>query len=411
MFIGYVLQVLLARWMGSAGLGDYLFALSWAQLLPVFGSLGLTISSLKFLPIYNQKQDWALLQGVVRAFITITLIGTSLLAFALAIIFTFSPPQDITYLVILIGLVIAPVMALRDLIEEMLRGLGAVISAYIPSRILQPIFVLFIACLLMLLTGNISSTQATLALLISVILAVLIQLVVLFRTLPSSVYNTKAKYDIPTWLSVALPLLLFKGAVVIKGRTDILMVGFLLGAESAGIYGAASKIASLAILILTAVTAIVVPRYAPLYDKGDNEQLEKLARSAARLSFIGSAAFLFLLVVASGILLGLFGEEFLQGRSVLYLLGFAHLINASVGPVGYLLAMTDKQRIMSSVFIATTIANILLNFLLIPIFGIEGAALATILSQCIATFGSYWYTRKYLNLDPFPIRFAVRGSV
>lgn len=399
--LGYILNIFIARTVGASDYGHYVFATSWAFLLPIFGGLGFTVSVLKFLPVYMDSEKWSHVKGILLAFNLTTFIGTALLAVIVWLVISQTASTDISLPILAVGLSIAPFVALRDLNEETLRGLQKVVLAFGPSRILQPVTVIVVVAALWF-SGTLTGLQAISALFASLVLVVMVQAVALWKTLPSAVMRATPAFTLNTWLSISLPLLVFKGAIVIVERSDILVIGFLLDSTSAGIYGAASKIAGLTIFALTAVNAIIVPRIAPLYENNEHDKLQQLVRTASRLSFGGSLVIFAGLIVFSGFLLLVFGEEFVAGRTSLILLGVALVINSSMGPVGYLLAMTNYQRVLTVIFVTSAAVNIGLNLFLIPLMGLEGAAIATIISQLLTAIWSYFTVRHYLNLDAAP---------
>ncbi len=408
--LGYILNIVIARTVGVADYGDYVFATSWAFLLPIFGGLGFTVSILKFLPVYMKSEKWSRVKGILLAFNLTTFAGTALLALIVWLIISQTAAADVSLPVLAVGLSIAPFIALRDLNEETLRGLQRVILAFGPSRILQPVTVIVLVAIIWF-TGELDSLQAISALFVSLLLVVVVQMVALWKTLPASVLQASPSFTLNTWLSISMPLLVFKGAIVIVERSDILVIGFLMDSSAAGIYGAASKIAGLTIFALTAVNAIIVPRIAPLYENNEHEKLQQLVRTASRLSFVGSLVIFSGLVVFSGFLLRVFGDEFVVGQTPLLLLGMALVINSTMGPVGYLLAMTNYQRILTLIFVTSAAVNIGLNLLLIPLMGLEGAAIATIISQLLTAVWSYLTVRHYLKLDAAPFTLSDVGAL
>jgi O-antigen/teichoic acid export membrane protein len=76
-------------------------------------------------------------------------------------------------------------------------------------------------------------------------------------------------------------------------------------------------------------------------------------------------------------LLAFFGPDFTAAQTSLQILALGHLVAAATGPVGYLLNLTGFQDFSARILGVSAVANILLNGLLIPIFGMEGAAFAT----------------------------------
>jgi O-antigen/teichoic acid export membrane protein len=78
--------------------------------------------------------------------------------------------------------------------------------------------------------------------------------------------------------------------------------------------------------------------------------------------------------------LNLFGKDYLLGAVPLVILGFGQLFNVFVGPVGNALNMANSERVVFRVSALTLVLNLGLNALLIPYFGLIGAAVATVSS-------------------------------
>jgi hypothetical protein len=86
---------------------------------------------------------------------------------------------------------------------------------------------------------------------------------------------------------------------------------------------------------------------------------------------------------------GDFRSEFLRGTEALIILSIGQFINAATGPVSNILVMTGRQKLNRNLMVGTTIIAIILDLILIPIYGIVGAA-------CVNTFGII-----LMNLIPF----------
>jgi O-antigen/teichoic acid export membrane protein len=80
-------------------------------------------------------------------------------------------------------------------------------------------------------------------------------------------------------------------------------------------------------------------------------------------------------------MLMLFGPEFTSGYPLLFLLVFGVVARAAVGPCESLLTMSGNQNICAAVYAMTLAFNIGLNVVLIPLFGLWGAAIATSLAM------------------------------
>ena len=79
----------------------------------------------------------------------------------------------------------------------------------------------------------------------------------------------------------------------------------------------------------------------------------------------------------------IFGTEFEVGYSALVILVLAQLVNASFGAIGVLMNMTRNEKFLARALGIASAANVILNIILIPFFGIIGAATATVISIAI----------------------------
>ena len=82
----------------------------------------------------------------------------------------------------------------------------------------------------------------------------------------------------------------------------------------------------------------------------------------------------------------------------LILLAFGQFVNSISGSVGYILQMTGKHKVFQNIILAATIINIVLNAVLIPVYGISGAAFASMVSLMFWNLTSVVYIRTNLNI-------------
>jgi O-antigen/teichoic acid export membrane protein len=395
----YFMQALLARWMGSKDFGDYIYAYNWARLLALFGGLGFTLSTLKFVPTYLVEKSWDKLRGLITAFSLITLAGSGILALGMVAIFAIFSPQDIDPTTLMIGLFITPLIALTYLYVEVLRGLNSVFVAYSSVAVGQNVLMIVVAGGMLVTVGALTNVQAISALALVTLLIAAVQLVAIARALPESARTVKPLYETRHWLRTSFPMLLIKSYAIIMERVDVLLIGLILGAVPTGIYAVASRTANLASFALQAVNAVTAPQIAPLYKQQKFDELERVAKRATQLSTLVSMMLFAGLVVFSQLLLSLFGKEYLVGQRTLIILGVGQLVNSSLGPVGFLMHLTDHQHISQRVYSVSMVLNLALNLVLIPTLNIEGAAIGTSLTMIVQNVWMYFLVRKYLHID------------
>ena len=104
---------------------------------------------------------------------------------------------------------------------------------------------------------------------------------------------------------------------------------------------------------------------------------------SSRITFGVSVPILIILGFFSEPILFLFGDNYIAAKNALLILLVGQLFNSVSGPAAIYLNMTGRQRVLNVILAFGLILNILLNIILIPMYGIEGAAFATSFSMAI----------------------------
>ena len=178
------------------------------------------------------------------------------------------------------------------------------------------------------------------------------------------------------WFKVAIPIFFIEGFGFLLTNSDTVVTGLFLPPGEVGIYFAASKTIAFVQFVMFSVKAASAPRFSALQAEGDSHALGQFALKTARWTFwpvlvVGLVALAF-----GNFLLSMFGPGFTAGYSVMVILFLGVLGRATVGPAESLLVMAGEQSLCVKVYAAALAANIGLNVVLLPLYGIEGAALA-----------------------------------
>lgn len=203
--------------------------------------------------------------------------------------------------------------------------------------------------------------------------------------------GARALYDL------SVPLLLVSSMGFIRGWADTVLVGVFLDTASMGVYDIAFKLASIISLPLLAVNGIVAPLVAAAAADEDWAGVERAARLGASLSAVLAVVPAALCIGMPGSILSFFGPEFVSGTPTLRWLGLAYFLNASLGMGGYVMPMAGMHKTYQYIAAFTTALSILLNLVLLPRFGIVGAAYASIVSIVVnagGAGGGLWIFRR-----------------
>jgi len=193
---------------------------------------------------------------------------------------------------------------------------------------------------------------------------------------------------------------------VVNLNTDIIMLGWLRSPEEVGYYSAAQKIIYLIYSLPGVLASGIFPALAKLA-VNDNEQAKRLLGKATSLVIAAAVPMAILgIFLARPIIYLLFGTEYLPAVATFQILMSTLILVFPSTVLGNALFAYDQRKAFIWLVAASTVSNVLLNFALIPYWGIEGAAIATLISQFITNF---FIWRKVKILSGFRLNF--RGLV
>lgn len=192
------------------------------------------------------------------------------------------------------------------------------------------------------------------------------------------------------------------------GNSVVANLGFLLtstylGLEANGVFTTCVYIATIIDLPKRATSQIVSPLYAQFFKKEDQNSVQNIySRSSLNLFLISA-------LLAIGIFTNLEdlflmipkGAIFQSGYLVIILVGTAKVIIMGAGTSGELLIFSDHRNYNLHILWISAILTIFLNVLLIPLYGIDGAGLATLIVVILSTFLRFMLIKQKLGLSPF----------
>lgn len=179
-------------------------------------------------------------------------------------------------------------------------------------------------------------------------------------------------------LSVSVPMLTTTLMVFIIGQTGIILLGIYRVEAEVGCYAVVVKLATLTTFILQAINTIIAPKFSELYHQENFEELFYVARKSTRMIFWATVPLLLILVMfGRPILGGIFGYEFIGSYHALVLLVLGQFVNSISGSTGNFMNMTGNQKVFRNIMMLTAFINVGISFVLIPSYGINGAAFAS----------------------------------
>ncbi len=190
-------------------------------------------------------------------------------------------------------------------------------------------------------------------------------------------------------------------AEYVSRNVDILMVGRLLTTTDTGVYTVAQRISTLPPMVLVAFNAFFSPTVSALYATGRLDELRATFRRASLWIMIVSAPVLGILMSLATPVMAFFGREFSGGALALWILCLGQFVNVGVGLISVVLTMVDRQRTVLACNVAGLVVSAALCLLLIPRYGIIGAAFGTTTLQVVVPATLSLFAHRSVGVSPF----------
>ncbi len=401
LFFYFLLIVLIARQAGSEGLGLFTLAYTILQLVAIVAKVGLDAGLVKFVAQFQATDAPELInstysKSLLLVSMSAALMGAVLYGSANFIANTLlSQPTFVPYLEQLAFFIIP--FAIVFITGETLRGLKKIkASVLVTSTFIFLFAIIAVATLPLPLDPFFVFTYFCYA----IVLTAFIGLYLVHRAGIRFTLNSRLLRKMPSkqLLAFSLPMFLVISLNVFSKQINTLLLGVLGTIDDVGIFDVAMKIAMLTAIPLSAVNSIAAPKLSESYAVNDLSGLRKTALASSKFTLLASTPILLICLLFPAHILQIFGDDFVaNGILPLRIIVIAQFINAAAGPVAYVLQMTENHKLVGRIMLFSTIVCISINCLLIPIFGILGAAIAYSVSLIIWNAGCLFFIKKKLG--------------
>lgn len=396
---------LVVRILGAEAFGAFTSVFSFLSIMTVFSLIGFPFSLNKKLPEYNARRE-SLIAGSIASFaylFVITVSGIiSLLIFAFSGKISLMIFREASFQSLLI--VTSPILVLIsfDTVQTVIFKANRMIrNVSISNYILKPT----LKCAIIILYSFIYQNR-------DVWILVFINYVfyltgILYLGYYAFKYKLHAglflryRHIYAEVLRFSAPLFFASLIGSVLNNFDIISIEYFLESKEVGIYRIASSFAYINTFFVTSIDMIFAPIISELHAKKEFDKIGSIYALTTKACNMFSFVFLSIVIVLSREILQIYGTEFIAASTVLILLTTGQLIRSSVGSAVYLLSMSNMPGYILVSSIITVLANITLNILMIPEFGINGAAAATMVSLLIRNLIYLYYIKRKLNLWPY----------
>jgi O-antigen/teichoic acid export membrane protein len=396
----YVTYILLARWMGAAELGSYVFAFSACMVVSSLTTLGYPASAVRFVRQAAARDQRNEVAGFLRRGNQLSFIA-SIVAMLGGLGFLWwrqgAANMDGALALAFIGV---PLFAILQLHSSYAQSISRFTAAFLPSNFLRQLILLLIVVAWQLTWGGLSASLVMLFTVAMLPFLLIGQHVYIDRGLKPLRTGATPRYRTWFWTRTSLELQLLVLFTTYFQEMSLTIAGFFLPAEDMAVYSACFRTANLISFGLYAINAILSPQASHLIANGNAAGLQSLVARATQLRFWPSLTAVAVLIVAGSQILHIFGADFARGHVALIILGVSQLVIAAAGPVTQILTLSGHQTQSLPAFAVALIATLFLNAALLPLFGMLGGAVASLLVTLIWNLWLHRIVVRHVGITP-----------
>jgi PST family polysaccharide transporter len=167
-------------------------------------------------------------------------------------------------------------------------------------------------------------------------------------------------------------------------RVDVIMLSKMKDMVTVGLYGSASKLMEISLMLPLAFYILNLPVAAGYYKRFRESVQQKMESYAGELFILVFFVFGLATFFAEFILNSFYGPSFIEAAWVFRILMLAFLIQSGEVVLGMSCQAAEYHKVVLYIIALRAVINVVLNFILIPMWGMFGAALATLLSAASA---------------------------
>jgi len=420
MFFGFISRMIIVRYFTVSEFGLYSLTLTVINIVLVLVSLGFYDGVSREIAFYKEKEPSKVNEIASTSIFIIFLSSITffiLTFFGSDAIAQLLNQEELSTFIKIMAFVI-PFSAMNGLIISFSRGFGRVKEQVYFGNIFSPIlWLIFITLLAVLSLPFMSVFYAYL------LVQILLSLVLFFYIYRLNLFEIKFPPNFKLGkelISFSLPLLITSILGFIMNWTDTLMLGYYKSAALVGLYNAAAPLARLISIFLGSIGFLYIPIASQLYAKGKIKEMGRNYQILTKWIFlltlpIFSIMFLFPEAVISFI----YGSKYVAASQVLRILASTAMFHIFLGLNGMSLVILKESKFIVFASLISAILNVVLNIMLIPPYGIFGAAIASLGAYVIGnslsslrlyqTTGIHPFSLNYVK--PLAISFVLLGTI
>ncbi len=417
-FLSYLYRAVVARMIGPEAYGQLSLALMVLNVVGVIAYLGLDTGMQKFIAKYREKNEPSSIRGTfLSAFhigipVALTMSAIMFLSADFVAMNIFESPELAPLIKVLAF--VPPFGVVSQISLSTTLGFEKMKYRVLTKQVFQNI-VQLLATVGFIYMGY-GVVGAAGGWLVGTVLGAFAILYFAWKLI-GPLKGTTRDYNHHELFNYSFPLLLSGVIGTLLGMADTALIGYFMDDASVGFYNAALPIAALILLPYSAFSGLALPSMSRVVESEELE-LSSVLKTLTRWTFLVSfPAAVLMILFSEQVLHLLFGREYTVASTALIILSLGYMFSTAVGHLGKVIKAIGRTEIIFRNTVGNLFLNIILNVILIPRYGIVGAAIATAVStvfvNTLLLIETYYFERTH----PFsrhnwkPVAAAIPGVI
>ena len=400
--INLVTISILANYLGSTDYGIYTLVITTATLLVPLLILRLNTACVRFFP--SISADNVLLKDHVMTIMMVVIVVSSLGALLLVGMTPFSTRlifgSDTGSRLVMVLSLFVVLRCVAILLIDYFRALNLTLQASLYNSIR---FLAVLAGILLAISGRLDVTGIILA---QCCAEVFILLLVAARLVRRQVFGIPFRFSLDSlspYFHYAIPLVPYSFFLGVNQLSDRYFIAHMIGIDAAGIYAFTYIMVSAAFLLTASLSYVIYPYLSRLWQKGEMEEVSRYIDIGQKIFvFFGLPIAFGLYVIHRPLVALLAGDGFVVSGEVVAWIALGHFFFGLCSIFGYIIDLSKKTTIYLKILLFTSLINLLLNWLLIPVIGMQGAAIST-----AVTYAAQLLALSRMSSTLVPFRVAI----
>jgi len=405
----YLLRIFVARELGPYDYGVFYSVLAVMSFIGLFNNLGFNDAITKFVSEFKVKKEYEKIKSII-----IYSLGIKFTIFSLIMILVFHFSNYIAISIIhepSAGLIVKILTftilltAISPIFHSVLRGLGKI--KYFSIAAYSSIVFVFIFSVILLPYSSNKLITYSICFLLSGLIVDGLGVFFFIKSFPlfSRVRTIFSKELLTKFLKFSIPTFAYSIAFTIISYTDTIMLSIIKGPELVGNYQIAVPSAKIVLFFAMALNAVLLPLFSEMWTKGEKKEISSMVSKIVKLSFVITLPISMIFIAFPKIIITLlFGNNYILAAEPLRILAIGYLFYTAASIHFSVMNGIGKPKLTAKVIYSAAVLNFFLNLVLIPSYGLIGAAIASMTSFILSLLISFALLKKEFSYHNIKIK-------